>query len=228
MAGIPARLPQGGNECEFVDHSIRNDKRVQILTPHASVDLIQCDGQGYPGVQNDVMECSGFLWCWSGKPEFVCGLQRVFDMEIVCECLREIFIRVHGRILGNVLRFPSVWSAFGIVAVELVPVASGIVAENFPGFLRAFLITENERAFEVVPYFVPEMAEHSPVRFIELRPHLLAVRVITFGQIDGDQTVFMTDDHVGVDAGKQVKGQSKTRILGTGDNRQAQRIQFSN
>ena len=100
------------------------------------------------------------------------------------------------------------------------------IAEQFVEPLQVSRIRADEAIEVVVADLVAEVAEQRAVRLVHLDPQLLAVHVVTLGEIEGDQPVLVTGEHLLGGAGEQVEGQP---VLGVGvaaDDRQLELVQF--
>ena len=78
----------------------------------------------------------------------------------------------------------------------------------------------------IVPDLVAEVAQQGAVRLVHLHPQLLAVHVVTLGEIDCDDPVFVPGHHLLVCAGQQPESQAVIGILIASDDRQLQLVQF--
>ena len=78
----------------------------------------------------------------------------------------------------------------------------------------------------VMADLVAEVSQQGAIRLVHLDPQLLTVHVVAFGEIDGDDTIFVPGHHLLVRAGQQPESQPVVGVLIMTDDRQLQLVQL--
>ena len=134
---------------------------------------------------------------------------------------------MHRGVGGDVALLPTGGGTLAVVPVHRRLIVRLRVAEQTPERLESLGEPRHQTVVVVMADLVAEVAEQRAVRLVHRHPQLLPMNVVAFGEVDGDDAVVMTGDHLLGGAGQQVERQTVFGILLPGDHRQMQFAQLS-
>ena len=119
---------------------------------------------------------------------------RVDHVEIVRPGLGPVFPRMGAGVGADEALLPVGGRGALVVRLERLGVVGALVAEDAPELL------ERRRARDqpipvVVAALVAHVPEQRPIRLVERRPPLLALGIVGFGDVDGDDAVGVAGQH---------------------------------
>src|SRR5215213_1500619 len=216
----PASVSEGGvgdqvgNEGELHDHWLCQDKRVEVGTAQAAVDLIQALGERQPGPRNQLSHrrlerTNPLLVC--DEPEFLRRLQRVGNVQEVSKHFPKVLERVHGRIRTDEAVLPVVAGPSRIMPLQRLLIGDAFVSEQSAELVAA-VGDERKQFAVVVTDLVAKVPKNGPVGLVHALPKRLTVSIVALGQVKGDDPVLVARHDLPLAAGEQVECKSNVAV----------------